>query len=190
MALAGNRDVVLLHGLQQGGLGLGAGAVDLVGHQQLGEDGALDEAEAAPAAGGVVLQHLRADDVGGHQVGRELDALGVEAQDFAQRLHQQRLGEARHADQQGVAAAQQGDQRVLDHLLLAEDDGACRLVDALDTLAGRLDTRDDGFIGLGECAHALNYIGSAAWFHETVTANNGHNMNILASVLKTMAFAA
>ena len=49
MALAGDRDVVLLHGLQQRRLGLRAGAVDLVGHQQLGEDRALDEAEVAPS---------------------------------------------------------------------------------------------------------------------------------------------
>ena len=92
---------------------------------------------------GAVLQHLRADDVGGHQVGRELDALGVEAEDLAERLDQQRLGEARHADQQRVAAGQNGDERALDHLVLAEDDGGGRLVDALHALAGRLDAGDD-----------------------------------------------
>jgi hypothetical protein len=47
-----------------------------------------------------VLQHFGAEDVGGHQVGRELDALGVEAQHGAERFDQLRLGEARHADQQ------------------------------------------------------------------------------------------
>ena len=151
VALAGDRDVVLLHGLQQRRLGLGAGAVDLVGHQQLGEDRALDEAEAAPAAAGAVLQHLRADDVGGHQVGRELDALGIEPQHLAQRLHQQRLGEARHADQQRVAARQDGDERALDHLLLAEDDRRGGFLDALDALAGRFDATDDGVVGLCEC---------------------------------------
>ena len=31
-------------------------------------------------------------------------------------------------------------------------------------LASRLDARDDGFVGLGECAHDLRYIGSAGWF--------------------------
>ena len=91
VALAGDRDVVLLHGLQQRRLGAGRGAVDLVGHQELGEDRALDETEGALLAG-YVLQHLRADDVGGHEVGRELHALGVEAQHLAQGLDQQRLG--------------------------------------------------------------------------------------------------
>src|SRR6185437_2110012 len=57
MADAGHRDVVLLHRLEQSGLGLRAGAVDLVGHEELSEDGALDEAEA-PAASGLLLEHL------------------------------------------------------------------------------------------------------------------------------------
>ena len=157
MALSGDGDVVLLHGLQQRRLRLGAGAVDLVGHQELGEDRALDEAEAAAAAGPAVLQHLRADDVGGHQVGRELDALGVEAQYLAQRLHQQRLGEAGDADQQGMAAGQQRDERALDHLVLAEDDGGCRLVHALHALAGRFDAADDGVVGLCDGAHDGTY---------------------------------
>jgi hypothetical protein len=39
--------VVLLHGFEQGGLGLGRGAVDLVGEQQVAEDRALDESELA-----------------------------------------------------------------------------------------------------------------------------------------------
>ena len=150
VTLAGDGDVVLLHGLQQRRLRLGAGAVDLVGHQQLGEDRPLDEAEAAPAARAAVFQHLRADDVGGHEIGRELDALGIEPQDLAQRLHQQRLGEAGHADQQRMAAGQQGDERALDHLVLAEDDLRCGLVDALDALACRLDAADDGVVGLCE----------------------------------------
>ena len=100
---------------------------------------------------GAVLQHLRADDVGGHEVGRELDALGVEPQHLAQRLDQQRLGEAGHADQQRVAAGQDGDERALDHLLLAEDDRRGGFLDALDALAGRFDAADDGVVGLGEC---------------------------------------
>ena len=47
VADAGDGDVVFLHRLQQRRLGARAGAVDLVGHQELGEDRAADEAEAA-----------------------------------------------------------------------------------------------------------------------------------------------
>ena len=37
------------------------------------------------------------------------------------RVHQLGLGQARHADQKAMAAGQQGDQGLLDHLVLAED---------------------------------------------------------------------
>jgi hypothetical protein len=47
-------DLAFLHGLQEGGLGLGRGAVDLVGEQQVGEDRALLEGELGVA--GVVDQ--------------------------------------------------------------------------------------------------------------------------------------
>jgi hypothetical protein len=54
-------------------------------------------------------------------------------------LHQQGLGETRHADQQGMAAGEQRDERALTITCsLAEDDSDRGLVDALDTLAGRL----------------------------------------------------
>src|SRR3546814_6328112 len=42
-------------------------------------------------------------------------------------LDQAGLGEARHADEQAMAAGQQGDQGLIDHRLLAEDDTADRL---------------------------------------------------------------
>ena len=75
---AADGDLMLLHGLQQGGLGAWAGAVDFVGHEQLAEHRAGDEAEIA-AAGGTLLEHFAAGDVGGHQVGGELHALAAEA---------------------------------------------------------------------------------------------------------------
>ena len=72
------------------------------------------------------LQHLGAENVGRHQVGRELDAPRVEAEHRAERLDQLGLGQARHADQQAVAAGQQRDQRLVDDLRLAENDRADR----------------------------------------------------------------
>lgn len=133
--------MVLLHRLQQRRLGTGASAVDLVGHQQLCEDRTLDEAEMALALGALV-EHLGAKDVGGHQIRRELDAAGVQAEHRAHRLDQLGLGEARHADEQAVAAGEQGDERKIDHLLLAEDDLAdflARRADGAERGLGRLD---------------------------------------------------
>ncbi len=60
----------LLHGLEQGALGLGGCAVDLVGEQELGEDRSLGQAEGAR----LEVEDIGAEDVARHQVGRELDA--------------------------------------------------------------------------------------------------------------------
>ncbi len=58
-------DLPLLHGLQQRGLRLGRGAVDLVGQQQAGEDRALAEAEL----GRVLVEDVGAGEVGGSRSG-------------------------------------------------------------------------------------------------------------------------
>ncbi len=98
---------------------------------------------------GLSSKHLGPDDVRRHEVGSELDALGLEAEDLAERLDEERLGEARNADQQRMAAREQRDQRMLDDDILAEDDGGGCLVGALHALGGGLEPRDDRFVGLG-----------------------------------------
>ncbi len=72
-----------------------------------------------------------------------MDALVVEPEDRAERLDQPRLGEPGHADQQRVAAREQRDQGLLDHLGLTEDDLADALADELQALAQRLDLGDE-----------------------------------------------
>ena len=54
-----DRDAPLLHGFEEGGLDLGGSAVDFVGEEQVGEDGALVDAELA----GAVLEDFCTDDV-------------------------------------------------------------------------------------------------------------------------------
>ena len=88
--------------------------------------------------------HLRAENVGRHQVGRELDAARGQPEHGAERLDQLGLGKARHADEQPVPAGQDGDQRPLDDRALAVDDLA-------DRLARRLDAGDRG-VGFGNDA--------------------------------------
>ena len=121
VALAGDGDVPLLHRLQQRRLRARAGAVDFVGHQQLGEDRPLDEAEGAAAAI-AFFEHFGAQDVGWHQVGGELDALAFHAQHDAQGLDQLGLGEARHADQKQMATRQKRNECLIDDVLLAIND--------------------------------------------------------------------
>ena len=118
----------------------GRRAVDLVGHQELAEDRAVDEAEGARPVG-PGLQHLGAEDVGRHQVGGELHPVRDQPEHRAERLDQPGLGEPRRAHEQAVAAAQDRDQRLLDHLLLADDAPRDHLARPDQPLAGRLDFR-------------------------------------------------
>ncbi len=92
----------------------------------------------------VLFQDLGADDVAGHQVRGELDAPELQRQRLAQRAHQQGLAEPGHAFEQAVAAGQQPDQQLLDHVVLA-DDG---LADRFAQLAQRLHLALD--VGFGE----------------------------------------
>jgi len=64
-----------------------------------------------------------------------LNSLVFEAEDRAQRLDEPGLGETRNADQQGVSPAQQGDQSLLDHLVLTKDDFTDPLADEAQAAA-------------------------------------------------------
>ena len=148
--LAGDRHVMFLHRLQKGGLGAGARPVDLVGHQELGEDRAADEAEH-PLAVEPLLHHLGAENVGRHQVGRELHPQRVEPDDNPERLDELRLGEAGDADQEPVTARQQNGERQIDNPLLAEDDAADLGARRADPLERRVDVarQETGPCGVG-----------------------------------------
>ena len=89
--LAGDRDLVLLHHLEQRALHLRRRAVDLVGEQQVGEHRPERRVELA----GLLVVDARADEVRRHEIGRELDALERAADGARERLDRQRLGEAR-----------------------------------------------------------------------------------------------
>ena len=143
MIASGDRDAAFLHGLEEGRLGARTGAVDLVRHQELAEHRPLDEAEGAASAL-VLLQHLRAQNVRRHEVGRALDALHVEPEHDAERLDEARLGEARHADEEGMPSRQECDKGLIDDLLLAENDLAQALAHRQHALAQVLDFGDEG----------------------------------------------
>ena len=141
MPLAADGDLLLLHRLEQGGLRLGRRAIDFVGQNDVGEQRAGQETKLARAGALVLLDYFRAGDVGRHQVGRELNAVEFERQRVGQRANHQRLGQARHADQQTMAAREQRDEQLLDHLALADDalghfvgDAAVRFAEPLDGL--------------------------------------------------------
>ena len=86
--------------------------------------------------GRVVLDDLGAEDVGRHEVRRELNAAELEVHRVGERLDEQRLREAGHAAQQTVAAGEETGQNLAAHLLLADDDATDLVVEARDQRRG------------------------------------------------------
>ena len=72
----------------------------------------------------------------GIRSGRGLHALEAEAEQPAQRLDDQRFGDARHAFKQRMALAENGDQHLFDRLVLAGDHAAHLRAGVGDQLAG------------------------------------------------------
>jgi hypothetical protein len=108
----------LLHGFQERALHLGWRAVDLVGQDQVGEH--------RPLLGNEFLLFLVEDqgpqDVGGQEIGRELDALEFGFNGRGQGFDGQGLGQAGHAFDQDVPVGQQADKQTLHHGHLADHD--------------------------------------------------------------------
>ena len=68
------------------------------------------------------IVNQRADDVGGQQIGRELDAMKLRLHRRRERADGQRLGQSGHAFEQDVAVGQQADEQPVNELFLADDD--------------------------------------------------------------------
>jgi len=100
-----------------------------------------------------LFQHLGTENVGRHEIGGELDALVVEAEHRAHGVDEERLREARHADQQRVAARQDGDQGLVDDLFLAVDDLANGRPGRGDLGARCLDFLNGVAVRFTECLH-------------------------------------
>ena len=68
--LIADGDLLFLHRFEQRALDLGGRAIDFVGEHEMGEDGAAPRGERA----GLRIVNLRADDIGGQHVRRELQS--------------------------------------------------------------------------------------------------------------------
>src|SRR5262245_7448873 len=71
---------------------------------------------------GILDDDVRADDVGRHQIRRELDARERQLETLRQGLDEQRLAEPGNALEQHVAAREHADEDVVDDLAVAYDD--------------------------------------------------------------------
>ena len=112
--------MVLLHRFEQRRLRLGRRPVDLVGQDDLPEDRALHETQAAHAL--FFVEDFGARDVRRHQVRRELDPLEVQMEDVGEGFDQQGLRQAGNARDETMSPCEQRDEHLLDDLVLADDD--------------------------------------------------------------------
>ena len=101
---AADGDFTFLHGLQQRGLSFGGSAVNFVRKQDVGEDWTLDEAELAPSIF-VLVEHIGARDVRGHQVGGKLNTIEAYVDDTGERADHQSLGQTWNSLEQAVPAS-------------------------------------------------------------------------------------
>ena len=128
--LPADRDLAFLHRLQHRALHFRRGAIDFIREQQVGEDGPLVDVKVA----GLLVDDLRADDVGREHIDGELDALELEVDRLGDVIDEERLREAGQPLQQQMAAGEERDHHALDDDILADDDFGDALAHAGDEL--------------------------------------------------------
>ena len=114
-SLALDRHLSLLHRLEQGRLGAGRRPVDLVDQQDVGEDGARDEAETA------ALEDARAEHVSRQQVRGPLDTTETHPERSAEGAGEQRLADTRDVLDERVAVGQDRDEEQADGAFVDND---------------------------------------------------------------------
>ena len=153
MGLALERDLSLLHRLEQRGLGLGRRAVHLVREYDVGEHRTEPDAERARRD----LEDARPDDIARHQVGCELDPLEATADESGGRSREKRLRRAGHAFDEHVAAKGERHERETDRLVLTDD----HLVNAVGESLGDV-----------LCAHGLSFFATRRSIRATVRSSS------------------
>lgn len=114
-------DLTFLHRLEKSRLGFRRGSVDFVCQQDVGKDRALNEAKFS-SAGFVFVEDVGAGDVGGHQVGSELNPFEGDIQDLSDRADDEGFREAGDANQKAVTTREDGSQDLLNDGVLSDDD--------------------------------------------------------------------
>jgi hypothetical protein len=130
--------MVFLHRFEQRGLGLRRRAIDFIGEHEIRKHRTWFESERLLS---LLILHddVRADDVGRHQVGCELNAGELEVHRFAQRSHEHGFAEPGHAFEQNVAAGKEGDEHAFDDLPLSDHHAADFVLHTGEDLAESFD---------------------------------------------------
>ena len=118
VGLTADRDLALLHHLQERALHLRRCPIDLVGQQEVGED----RAERGVELTGLLVVDPRADQIGRDEIRGELDPLEHPADRARKRLDRHRLRETGNALHEDVTPRQQRDDQSLEQMVLSDDD--------------------------------------------------------------------
>jgi hypothetical protein len=148
VGLVADGHLTLLHGFEQGALHLGRRAVDFVRKHEVGEDRPLADGELLVA----LRVDQRADEVGGQQVGGELDARETGIDGFGQRGDGERLGQSGHPFEQDVAVGEQADEQRVHQVGLSHDDLAHLRAERIHENAFALDALVE-FLDVDDFAH-------------------------------------
>ena len=148
--LAAGGDAFLLHGFEHGGLRFGGGAIDFVGENQVGKNGAVLELEFAFAAGGF-HDDVGAEDVGRHEIGSELNAVEAHVESFAESADEECFAEAGDAFEEDVTSAENGDEGAFDDGVVPDDHLADFIAQRRVGVAELLDLGFDCHGELGWC---------------------------------------
>ena len=116
-----NRHFMLLHGLQQCRLGLWRRSVNFIGKEHLRKDRPLIKHQITMTCLAILLDDIGTRNVRWHQVRCELDPLKRQIHRFGQRTYHERLGETGHTFKQTVATSKNGNQQLLNDLVLANN---------------------------------------------------------------------
>ena len=112
----------LLHGFQQSGLSLRGRSIDFVGQKDVGKQRPLNKLKRFATAFRIILQNVGTGDVGRHQVRSKLNSPESKLQNRGDGAAQQGLGQTRNATQQTMASAKHGDQQLIHHFVLPDND--------------------------------------------------------------------
>ena len=105
------------------------------------------------------LDDVGPDDVGGHQVWRELDAREGQVQHVGERVDEARLADAGNTLEQDVTTREQAGHREVHHLLVADDPAPDFLGNAQEPVAELIDGLLDG--GGGRHCLRMKYVWTA-----------------------------
>jgi hypothetical protein len=133
VGLAPDRYLPFPHGLEQGRLHLRRRPIDLVGEHQIVEQRTLLEHERA------VLRtiDLGAGQIGGQQIGGELNTMEITLDALAQHLDRARLGQTGGAFDQQMPVREQRDQQAVHETVLPDDALGDERLQGRDGILGR-----------------------------------------------------